>query len=309
MEKNSQQKIYVNEVSPRDGFQNEEVFIDTPDKVAFINKLSECGLAKIEVTSFTSPKAIPALADAKEVASKIKRNPNIVYTALVPNMRGAKRALECELDEVNLVLSVSESHNKANMRMSCQQSIEQLTEVIGLLKGSGIKVNVSLGTSFGCPIEGDISVAAVFKIAEQFAAQGINSLTLCDTTGMAYPTQVFSIAKRAIDVFHELEIVMHFHNTRGMALANVIASLQAGIIRFDAAVGGLGGCPYAPGASGNLCTEELVHMLDLMGYNTGININKLLAVSRGLPSLVGRETPSQVAKAGLRTDLQVLTPV
>ncbi|MHA3904616.1 hydroxymethylglutaryl-CoA lyase [Castellaniella sp. WN] len=297
----SGKRLYVQEVAPRDGFQNEKQFIATDDKVAFIDRLSDCGYAKIEVTSFTSPKAIPALRDAEEVMGRIRRNPDVIYTVLVPNVRGAERAAACDVDEVNLVMSVSETHNRANMRMTREQSFAQLSEVIRVLRGTRTRINVSLSTSFGCPMEGDIDEAFMFDLMDRFVQQGVASLTLCDTTGMAYPTQVGSIAARVRRRFGSLELVMHFHNTRGMALANTMASLEAGIDRYDASLGGLGGCPYAPGASGNACTEELVHMLDLMGYDTGIDMEGILGAGALLPGLVGHDVPSQILKAGLRS--------
>ncbi|WP_345795862.1 hydroxymethylglutaryl-CoA lyase [Castellaniella sp. MT123] len=301
MQSSNGKRLYIQEVAPRDGFQNESRFIETDDKVALIDRLSDCGYAKIEATSFTSPRAIPALRDAEEVMGRIRRNPAVIYTVLVPNVRGAERAAACDVDEVNLVMSVSETHNRANMRMTREQSFSQLSEIIRMLRGTRTRVNVSLSTAFGCPMEGDIDETFMFDLMDRFATQGVASLTLCDTTGMAYPSQVGSIAARARQRFDGLELVMHFHNTRGMALANTLASLDAGIERFDASLGGLGGCPYAPGASGNACTEELVHMLDLMGYDTGISMEGILSAGALLPGLVGHETPSQIQKAGLRS--------
>jgi|SRR5690625_4939022 len=213
----------------------------------------------------------------------IQRNPNAIYTALVPNVRGAERAIECQLDEVNLVMSASETHNQTNMR-----------------------INVSLSTVFGCPMEGDVDEAVVFDLIGHFVDQGIDSMTLCDTIGMAYPTQVHAIAKRAIENYPSIDVVMHFHNTRGMALANVMASLDVGICWFDSSLGGIGGCPYAPGASGDVCTEELVHMLDLMGYSSGVDIYKLLDLAKEIPALIGHEVPSQLIKAGLRSQLHAM---
>src|SRR5690606_37187567 len=297
----SGKRLYIQEVAPRDGFQNEQQFIETDDKIAFIDRLSACGYAKIEATSFTSPRAIPALRDAEEVMGRIRRNPDVIYTVLVPNVRGAERAVSCGVDEINLVMSVSETHNRANMRMSREQSFEQLSQVIQALQGTRMRINVSLSTVFGCPMEGDIDEDWMFALMDRFAQQGIHSLTLCDTTGMAYPTQVASIAARAQQRFGALELVMHFHNTRGMALANTLAALEAGIGRFDASPGGLGGCPYAPGPGGTACTEELVHMLDLMGYDTGIDMDGILSAGATLSSLVGHEVPSQILKAGLRS--------
>ncbi|WP_368643307.1 hydroxymethylglutaryl-CoA lyase [Castellaniella ginsengisoli] len=301
MQNGSGKRLYIQEVAPRDGFQNEKQFIETDEKIALVDRLSGCGYAKIEVTSFTSPKAIPALRDAEEVMSRIRRNPAVIYTVLVPNVRGAERAAACDVDEVNLVMSVSETHNRSNMRMTREQSFSQLSEIIRMLRGGRTRVNVSLSTAFGCPMEGDIDEAFMFDLMDRFAEQGIASLTLCDTTGMAYPSQVSSIATRARQRFGGLELTMHFHNTRGMALANTLVSLEAGIDRFDASLGGLGGCPYAPGASGNVCTEELVHMLDLMGYDTGVSMEGILSAGALLPGLIGHDTPSQIQKAGLRS--------
>lgn len=297
------QKLFINEVAPRDGFQNERQFIDTEDKIAFIDMLSASGFAKIEVTSFTSPKAIPALRDAEQVMQRIQRHSDVVYTVLVPNVRGAQRALECLVDEVNLVMSVSETHNLTNLRMGREQSLAQLSDVMSVVRGNGIDINVSLSTAFGCPMEGEIAESEVFRLVEHFARQGVDGVTLCDTTGMAYPSQVQSMAAAVRRRFPDLGLTLHFHNTRGMALANTVAALEAGVYQFDAALGGLGGCPYAPGASGNACTEELVHMLNLMGYDTGIDVEQLLKVSATLPGLVGHDIPSQLLKAGTRSTL------
>ena len=303
---NETKRLYVNEVATRDGFQNEAAFIDTDDKIALINQLSACGYAKIEVTSFTSPKAIPALRDAEAVMHGIARAPGVVYTVLVPNARGAERALSCNVDEVNLVMSVSESHNRANLRMTREQSFAQLSDVIDTVRGSGVAINVSLSTAMGCPMEGDVPTATVLEWMQRFAERGVNGFTLCDTTGMAHPAQVRALCARARETFGALELTLHFHNTRGMALANTLAALDAGIVRFDASLGGLGGCPYAPGATGNVCTEELVHMLELDGYDTGVDLAAVLEAAARLPVLVGHDVPSQILKAGRRTDLHPL---
>lgn len=299
-------RLYLNEVATRDGFQNEATFIDTDDKIALIDALSACGYAKIEVTSFTSPKAIPALRDAEAVMHGIKRAPGVVYTVLVPNVRGAERALSCNVDEVNLVMSVSESHNRANLRMTREQSIAQLVDVIDAVRATGVAINVSLSTAMGCPMEGDVPISTVLDWMARFEERGVQGVTLCDTTGMAYPNQVRELCERARAQFGALELTLHFHNTRGMALANTLAALDAGIVRFDASLGGLGGCPYAPGATGNVCTEELVHMLELDGYDTGVNLAAVLDAAARLPALIGHDVPSQILKAGRRTDLHPL---
>jgi len=290
----------MQEVATRDGFQNEPIFIPTEEKIRVIDALSDCGFAKIEVTSFTSPKAIPALRDAEMVMQQIKRVSGVEYTVLVPNVKGAERALSCGIDEANLVMSVSETHNRANLRMTREQSFEQLKQVVSAISGSHVAINISLSTSFGCPMQGDIAEDEVMHWLERFANMGVTRATLCDTTGMAYPSQVGSLTTRAKHLFPEMIFTLHFHNTRSMAQTNVLAALSAGIDRFDASLGGIGGCPYAPGASGNACTEDMVHLLELEGYNTNIDLTKLLAVSAELPALIGHDVPSQLLKAGRR---------
>ncbi|AMN80125.1 hydroxymethylglutaryl-CoA lyase [Pseudomonas azotoformans] len=296
-------RLYLQEVATRDGFQNEKIFIDTEQKIALLDELSQCGYAKIEVTSFTSPKAIPALRDAEAVMAEIRRQKGVEYTVLVPNVRGAERALGCGIDEANLVMSVSEPHNRSNLRMTRDQSFAQLRDVVGVIGHGPVAVNVSLSTVFGCPMQGDVPADDVLGWVGRFAELGVRGVTLCDTTGMAYPTQVEALSRQVRERFPELQLTLHFHNTRGMALANTLAALQAGIDRFDASLGGLGGCPYAPGASGNVCMEDLVHMLDLMGYDTGLQLDRVLAASARLPGLIGHATPSQILKAGKRLDL------
>lgn len=294
--------IRFNEVVTRDGFQIEPRFIPTDAKVALIDELGRCGYAKIEVSSFTSAKAIPMLRDAEEVMGGIVRVPGVEYTVLVPNVRGAERALESRADELNLVMSISETHNLANLRMAREQSFAGLRDVIALARGRAA-VNVSLSTCFGCPIEGAVPQDEVLRWAERFAELGVRGLTLCDTTGMAHPAQVGRMAQAVRERFGGLQLTFHFHNTRGMGLANLLAAVQAGIDRFDGSLGGLGGCPYAPGASGNICSEDAIHMLQAMGYETGVDLERLLACARRLPAIVGHEVPGQVAKAGRSTDL------
>ena len=295
-------RIYFNEVATRDGFQNEARFIATDDKVALVDALGECGYAKIEVTSFTSPKAIPMLRDAEEVMGRIHRVPGVEYTVLVPNLRGAERALASRADELNLVMSVSETHNLANLRMPREKSFAALSEVIRHVDG-GTPINVSLSCGFGCPMEGEVPQAGLLRWAERFAGLGVRGLTICDTTGMAHPAQVSRMAEALQQHFPALQLTLHFHNTRGMGLANVLAAVQSGITRLDGSLGGLGGCPYAPGASGNVTSEDAIHMLDAMGYDTGMDLPQLLAVARLMPQIVGHDVPGQVAKAGRITDL------
>ncbi|MEX8194917.1 hydroxymethylglutaryl-CoA lyase [Comamonas guangdongensis] len=296
-------RIFMNEVGTRDGLQMEQAFVPTEDKIALVNALSQAGLSKIEVTAFVSPTAIPALRDGEIVMREIARRPGTVYTALVPNVRGAERAIEARTDELNLVMSVSETHNLCNLRMQRTQSFASLQQVIATAQQAGVPVNVSLSCCFGCPMEGDVPQAEVLAWVQRFADLGVQGITLCDTTGMAYPSQVHEMARAFRARWPALGLTLHFHNTRGMALANVLASIAAGADRFDASIGGLGGCPYAPGASGNACTEEIVHALQLMGYDTGVELARVVAAAQTLPALIGHETPSQIVKAGARWDL------
>jgi len=297
-------RIHMQEVGTRDGLQAESVFVPTADKIALVNSLSRAGMAKIEVTAFVSPKAIPALADAQHVMLGIERMPGVIYSALVPNVRGAERAIESRTDELNLVMSASETHNLANLRMTQAQSFQGLYDVAALARQAALAVNISLSCSFGCPMEGDVPEDTVLAWCARFIDEaGAGGITLCDTTGMAYPSQVASLTARFRAAWPETELSLHFHNTRGMGLANVLAGIDAGADRFDASLGGIGGCPYAPGASGNVCTEEVVHALQLMGYDTGVDLGRLLEASTRLPALIGHETPSQIVKAGRRLDL------
>ncbi|MDN6886043.1 hydroxymethylglutaryl-CoA lyase [Variovorax sp. CAN2819] len=293
-------RLFINEVATRDGFQMESRFIPTDDKIALIDRLSGLGYAKIEVTSFASAKAIPALRDGEEVMQRIARRPGVVYTALVPNVRGAERALESRIDEFNIVMSASETHNLANLRMTREQSFAQLADVIGLAKQAGVPVNVSLSCVFGCPMEGDVPLAAVRAWIDRFAALQVQGITLCDTTGMAYPTQVGEICEAVMASHPALEWTAHFHNTRGMGLVNTVAAVESGIRRLDMSLGGIGGCPYAPGATGNVATEDVVHMLQCMGYDTSMDLAGLVGAAAELEALVQHELPAQVSRAGHR---------
>ena len=300
-------RLYLQEVGTRDGLQAEAAFVPTEDKIALVNALSEAGLAKIEVTAFVSPKAIPALRDAEVVLREIQRQPGAVYSALVPNVRGAERAIESRADELNLVMSASESHNRSNLRMSREASYAALSEVARLAAQTPVAVNVSLSCSFGCPMEGDVDSANVLDwCARYIENMGAHGVTLCDTTGMAYPPQVADLVAAFRTRWPHTELTLHFHNTRGMGLANVLASIDAGANRFDASVGGIGGCPYAPGATGNVCTEEIAHALALMGYDTGVDLVRLVDAAKRLPPLIGHDIPSQIVKAGRRLDLHTM---
>ncbi|MBB4812832.1 hydroxymethylglutaryl-CoA lyase [Pseudomonas rhodesiae] len=295
--------LIVQEVSPRDGLQIEPTWVETADKIALIDQLSLAGFSRIEAGSFVSPKAIPALRDGEQVFQGIERRPGVIYVALIPNLKGAQRAIESRADELNLVMSASQTHNLANMRMRCEASLAAFADVARFAAEHPVRLNGSIATTFGCPFEGKINEDRVLQIVEAYQALGIQGISLADTTGMANPRQVTRLVKRVLQRVSARDLTLHFHNTRGLGLCNVLAAYDAGARRFDAALGGLGGCPFAPGASGNICTEDLVNLCDEVGIHTGIDLPHLLQLSRRLPALLGHELPGQVVKAGRNCDL------
>jgi hydroxymethylglutaryl-CoA lyase len=297
------QRLIVQEVAPRDGLQIEPKWVETADKIALIDQLSLAGFSRIEAGSFVSPKAIPALRDGDEVFRGIQRQPGVIYVALIPNLKGAERAITAGADELNLVMSASQTHNLANMRMRCEQSLTAFGDVVALARDTTLSLNASIATTFGCPFEGRISEDRVMQIVDAYQELGVDGISLADTTGMANPRQVYQLVQRVLSQVPASQLTLHFHNTRGLGLSNVLAAYEAGARRFDASLGGLGGCPFAPGASGNICTEDLVNMCEEMGIPTGIDLPHLLAMSRRLPALLGHEMPGQVAKAGRNCDL------
>ena len=301
-------RIYVNDVAVRDGFQIEKAFVPTPTKVELVNQLSRTGLHKIEVTSFVSPKLVPAMADANEVLAGIERVPGVVYVALVPNVRGVQNAAAAprKPDEVNAVVSASETHNRANINRTHRQSLDELPTMVKVAHEAGLKITMSLSTTFGCPFEGHVHEDVVLDFVARFRELGFDGISLADTTGMANPRQVRSLTRKVLERFpppDECYYTLHFHNTRGMGLANVVAGIEAGVRSFDGSVSGLGGCPFAPGATGNICTEDMVNMLEDMGYDTRVDLAKLLAVARRIPVVVGHDVPGQVMKAGQTLEL------
>jgi len=301
-------QIFIHDVVARDGLQIEPQWVPTEQKIELIDLLSATGVSKIEATSFVSPKAVPNLRDAEAVMAGIERNPGVSYVALVPNARGAERALAADIDEMVLVVSVSETHNRANVRRSVAQSFAGFAEVFDVARGSRKAITGALATSFGCPFEGVIPERQVIDGVARYVDLGVAGVTLADTTGMANPRQVEALVRRVRERWPELDLALHFHNTRGMGLANVLAGLSAGVVRYEGCLGGLGGCPFAPGATGNICTEDLVHMLHGMGYATGVDLDLLLAASRRLGEIVGHDLPGQVVKAGKSTDLHPPPP-
>jgi hydroxymethylglutaryl-CoA lyase len=301
-------RLYINDVAVRDGFQIEKVFVPTATKIELVNQLSRTGLHKIEATSFVSAKAVPALADAAEVLAGIDRVPGVAYVALVPNVRGVHNAAAAARrpDEVNGVVSASETHNRANINRTHEQSLAELPTMVGVAHDAGMKITMSLSTTFGCPFEGHVPEDVVFRFVERFRELGFDGISLADTTGMANPRQVRDLTGRVLERFpapDDTYYTLHFHNTRGMGLANVVAGIESGVRSFEGSVSGLGGCPFAPGATGNICTEDMVNMLEDMGYDTRVDLAKLLAVARRIPLVVGHDVPGQVMKAGQTLEL------
>lgn len=292
--------IAIREVGPRDGLQNEDP-IPTAAKIELLNALSKTGVRRIEAVSFVHPKAIPAMADADEVWAAFKRATDVRYSALVPNVRGAERALTAGVTELEVVISASDTHNRKNINRTTAESLNELPSLVSLVHGRGGSLQLIVSTAWGCPYEGDVPVARVLDVVRRGVAAGVDSVAFGDTTGMATPPRVSALVSEIRSSFPDLPVGLHFHNTRGTGLANVLTALQLGVTDFDASVGGLGGCPYAPGASGNIATEELVHMVEDMGISTGIDLEAMISVAALAERLVGRELPSQVLRAGPRT--------
>jgi hydroxymethylglutaryl-CoA lyase len=301
--------VTIVEVGPRDGFQIERRFIPTATKIELIEALIDTGLPVIEVTSFVSPKAVPQLADAAEVVAGIKNRERAELLALVPNLKGAERAIAAGVDAIGLVVSASESHNTKNVNRTVDQSLAGFAEVVEAARGAGVDVKGGIATSFGCPFEGDVPVAQVVRIARRYAELGITRIGLADTTGMAQPKHVRAVVRAVHAELPTADLGLHLHNTRGIGLVNALVGLEEGIRRLDASVAGLGGCPFAPGATGNICTDDLVFMLDGLDLATGVDLDRLIAVARRVEQVIGRELPGQVMKAGTRAALHPLDAV
>lgn len=292
-------RVSIREVGPRDGLQNEDP-VPTEAKIRLLDALSETGVRRIEAVSFVHPRAIPQMADADEVWAAARRNPQVRYSALVPNSRGAQRALAAGFREIEVVVSASETHNQRNVNRSTGESLDDITQMISTLHAAQAQVEVIISTSFGCPFEGDVPPSRVAAIVDRVIADGADRVSFGDTTGMATPRRVHDVVTAVRERHADIPILLHFHNTRGTALANILTALELGITEFDASVGGLGGCPYAPGATGNVATEEVVHMLHDMGIDTGIDLGLLIEAARLAQEIVGRELPSGVLRAGPR---------
>ena len=292
--------ISLREVGPRDGLQNEAP-VPTEAKVELIDALSRTGVRRIEAVSFVHPKAIPQMADADDVWRAITRAADVRYSALVPNLRGAQRALDAGVTDIEVVVSASDSHNMKNVNRTTAESLDDIAALIQLVHGHGRPVQVIVATAWGCPYEGDVPVERVLATADRAVRDGADGISFGDTTGMATPSRVTRLVGGFRSAHPDVPLNLHFHNTRGTGLANVLAALELGVVDFDASVGGLGGCPYAPGATGNVASEELVHMVEDMGVDTGIDLDALIDVAATAERLVGRTLPSQVLRAGPRS--------
>ena len=294
------ERISLREVGPRDGLQNEDP-VPTAAKIALIDRLGRTGVGRIEAVSFVRADAIPQMADADEVWAGVTRVPSVRYSALAPNLRGARRALDAGFTEVEVVVSASDTHNRKNVNRGTAESLDEIAVVIAEAHERGATCQVIVSTAWGCPYEGDVPVERVLGVAGRAVADGADSVSFGDTTGMATPRRVRDLVSGFRSRHPGMPLNLHFHNTRGTGLANVFAALELGVDDFDASVGGLGGCPYAPGATGNIATEELVHMVEDMGVATGVDLDAMIGAAAEAERIVGRELPSQVLRAGPRT--------
>jgi hydroxymethylglutaryl-CoA lyase len=306
--------VTVTEVGTRDGLQIESTFVPTQRKIELINDMLAAGIRNIEVTSFVSPKAVPQLADAEDVLAGIERRADTRLSALVPNLRAAQRAVRTGVDAAVLLCSASNTHNRKNLNRDVDESLAGLDEVVQLLTAGGSgKPKMLIGaiaTAFGCPFEGDIPIAQVEKIARRYVEVGVTEITLSDTTGMATPPNIRALVRAIREaVPSHVELALHLHNTRGIGLANVVVGLEEGITRYDSSVGGLGGCPFAAGATGNICTEDLLYLLAESGYETGVDLDKAILVARKMESFLGKGLVGQVMKAGPRLRLHATDAV
>ncbi len=284
------------EVGPRDGLQNESVFVSTQDKIALIEALVDTGLRRIEVTAFVSPAWIPPLADHMEVASGIKKQPGVSYAALVPNLKGFDRAMTCGIDEVSFVIAVTESHNKKNINASTEEAFMRYQEISKQAIQNNILFRAYLSCTFGCPYEGKINTENILEISKKLLDLGVYEIAFSDTIGVAHPKQTLSILEHILKIVPLEKIALHFHDTEGMALANIFAALSLGVSSFDASLAGMGGCPYAKGASGNVASEDLINMLNKMGLATNVDLEKMVNIAGYMEELLEKKLPSKMLR-------------
>jgi hydroxymethylglutaryl-CoA lyase len=294
-------EVSVYEVSPRDGLQNERATVPLRGKVRLVDALVAAGLRRIEITSFVSPTWIPQLADADDVAAELEAPQGVTFSALCPNPKGLERAKAAGMREIAVFVSVSETHNKKNVNKTVDESLAAFADTVGPAREAGMKVRGYLSTVWGCPYEGETDPKRALVIARKLLEMGVYQVSLSDTIGVGTPRQTERILQMALAEIPAAQIAMHMHDTRGTALANVLVGLEMGVRDFDASVGGMGGCPYAPGAAGNLATEDLVFMLHGMGVKTGVDLERLWEAGKVAESIVGRLLPGKVHQAGVRS--------
>ena len=293
------QRVSIREVGPRDGLQNESVILTTANKLRLIDALAATGLAQIEVGAFVKPENVPQMADTTEVFASLTRQPGVKYSAIAPNVLGARRALEAGADMVQVFFSASESHNQSNVNMSVEQSLANVADMSAIVRAANRPFDAVLSVAFGCPFEGHTPIERVLELCGRLLDLGAEEVTLGDTTGMAHPSLVQQVVQAFQVRFPRQALRLHLHSARGAGLANILAALQLGVSEFDSSIGGIGGCPFAPGAPGNLCTEDMTHMLHEMGIHTGLDLPALMATARMLEQMLGHEVPSQTIKAGI----------
>jgi hydroxymethylglutaryl-CoA lyase len=296
-------KIAVCEVGPRDGLQIEKTALTVEQKADLIERSAAAGAMFIEIGSLVHPKAVPQMADTDEVARRIRRVDGVEYRVLVMNVKGIERAVAAGLTKAKLTVSASRSHSLSNLKRTPEEVVQSFGECAEFAARHGVQLSGAISTSFGCPLEGNVPLEQVLKVVGCFREIGVSELSLSDTTGMANPQQVYAYCTQVRTTFPDVTWWLHFHNTRGMGLANVLAGMLAGVERFDAAFAGLGGCPYAPGATGNIATEDLVNMCQEMGIDTGIDLDQVIALGRHIQQIVGHETASFILKAGKNSDI------
>ncbi len=292
-------RAHIREVGPRDGLQNEETILSTAEKLQLIDALAATGLTEIEVGAFVRPQNVPQMADTAEVFAGLRRRPGVVYSAIAPNVVGARRAVAAGADAVQVFLSATESHNRSNVNMSVEQSLANVADMGEVVRSAGIPFDAVLSVAFGCPFEGHVPIERVLELCGRLLDLGAERLTLGDTTGMAHPVLVRQVVLAFRERFPRQALRLHLHSARGAGLANILAALEVGVAEFDSSIGGIGGCPFAPGAPGNLCTEDLTHMLHEMGIATGLDLPALIDAALLLERMLGHVVPGQTIKAGI----------
>ncbi|MGB9634202.1 MAG: hydroxymethylglutaryl-CoA lyase [Chloroflexaceae bacterium] len=290
---------HIREVGPRDGLQNEEKILSTAEKLQLIDALGATGLTEIEVGAFVRPQNVPQMADTAEVFAGLRRRPGVTYSAIAPNVVGARRAVAAGADAVQVFLSATESHNRSNVNMSVEQSLANVADMGEVVRSAGIPFDAVLSVAFGCPFEGHVPIERVLELCGRLLDLGAERLTLGDTTGMAHPVLVRQVVLAFRERFPRQPLRLHLHSARGAGLANILAALEVGVAEFDSSIGGIGGCPFAPGAPGNLCTEDLTHMLHEMGITTGLDLPALIDAALLLERMLGHVVPGQTIKAGI----------